>query len=166
MAESLNICVVDDDRDVAEGLAEILELAGHRVQTAFSGQDAFRILEQTDFDIAFLNANLPDQTRLESFMQLRKVKPEMQAVMMTGYTIEQLLRQAVQDGSVSVLQRPVAMDEVLRALEAAKPQGVVLVAEDDPNVRHKISDTLALQDYQVGIARTVGDALDMVYANE
>jgi DNA-binding NtrC family response regulator len=166
MAESLNICVVDDDRDVAEGLAEILELAGHQVRTAFSGQDALGILDEADFDIAFLNANLPEQTRLESFMQIRKAKPDMKAVMMTGYTIEQLLRQAVHGGSVTVLQKPVAMDEVLRALEGAKPRGVILVAEDDPDIRHKISDTLALQDYRVGTARAVGDALDMVFANE
>ena len=166
MAESLNICVVDDDRDVAEGLAEILELAGHRVQTAFSGQDARHVLEQGSFDVAFLNAILPEQTRLESFIELRNANPDMQAVMMTGYTIEQLLRQAVQDGSVSVLQRPVAMDELLRALEAAKPQGIVLVAENDPEIRHKISETLALQDYRIGVARTVGDALDTVFANE
>ncbi len=166
MAESLNICVVDDDRDVAEGLAEILELAGHQVRTAFSGQDALGILDEADFDIAFLNANLPEQTRLESFMQIRKAKPDMKAVMMTGYTIEQLLRQAVHGGSVTVLQKPVVMDEVLRALEGAKPRGVILVAEDDPDIRHKISDTLALQDYRVGTARSVGDALDMVFANE
>ncbi len=164
MAEPLKICVVDDDRDVAEGLAEILELAGHQVRTTFSGQDALRILDEEDFDIAFLNANLPEQTRLESFMQVRKAKPDMKAVMMTGYTIEQLLRQAVRSGSVTVLQKPVAMDEVLRALEGAKPQGVVLIAEDDPGIRDKISETLA--HCRVGIARTVGDALDMVFADE
>jgi DNA-binding NtrC family response regulator len=164
MANSLNICVVDDDRDVAMGLAEILEMVGHEVHTVFSGQDALRVLAEQDFDIAFINAELPELTDLESFIEVRKAKPGMKAVMMTGYTIEQLLRQAAGGGAVSVLSKPVTMDEVVRALDGAKPKGIVLVAEDDPEIAEKIRDTLKLQEHRVGIAHTPGEALVTVSA--
>lgn len=166
MADSLKICVVDDDRDVAEGLAEILQMVGHQVQTVFTGQDAMRVLGQEDFDIAFINAELPELTDLESFMEVRKVKPGMKTVMMTGYTIEQLLRQAVGGESVNVLQKPVTMDEVVRALDGAKPKGIVLVAEDDPEIGDKIRDTLVLQEYRVRLAHTSKEALDLVGAGD
>ncbi|MDH3594248.1 MAG: response regulator [Rhodospirillales bacterium] len=166
MADSLKICVVDDDRDVAEGLAEILQMVGHQVQTVFAGQDAVRVLGQEDFDIAFINAELPDLTDLESFIEVRKIKPDMQTVMMTGYTIEQLLRQAVGSGSVNVLQKPVTMDEVVRALDGAKPKGIVLVAEDDPEIGDKIRDTLVLQEYRVKLAHTPKVALESVGAGD
>ena len=166
MADSLKICVVDDDRDVAEGLAEILQMVGHEVQTVFAGQDALQVLSQEDFDIAFINAELPDLTDLESFMEVRKIKPGMKTVMMTGYTIEQLLRQAVGSGSVNVLQKPVTMDEVVRALDGAKPKGIVLVAEDDPEIGDKIRDTLVLQEHRVKLAHTPEEALDIVGAGD
>jgi DNA-binding NtrC family response regulator len=166
MAEPLNICVVDDDRDVTEGLAEILELAGHRVRTAFTGQDALRILGEANCDMAFINAMLPELNTLESFLAICRSRPGLKAVMMTGYTIEQLLRQTVRNGSVSVLQRPLAMDEVLRALAGAGPKGIVLIAEDDPEIAAKISDAVSLQDHRVGIARSPGDALDVVLAGD
>jgi DNA-binding NtrC family response regulator len=166
MADSLKICVVDDDRDVAEGLAEILQMVGHQVHTVFSGQDALGVLGQEDFDIGFINAELPDLTDLESFMEVRKIKPDMQTVMMTGYTIEQLLRQAVGNGSVHVLQKPVTMDEVVRSLDRANPKKIVLVAEDDPEIGDKIRDTLVLQEYRVKLAHTTEEARDMVGADD
>jgi DNA-binding NtrC family response regulator len=107
---------------------------------------------------------LPELTDLESFIEVRKAKPGMKAVMMTGYTIEQLLRQAVRGGAVSVLSKPVTMDEVVRALDGAKPKGIVLVAEDDPEIAEKIRDTLNLQEHRVGIAHTPGEALVTVSA--
>jgi DNA-binding NtrC family response regulator len=166
MADSLSICVVDDDRDIAEGLAEILKMVGHHVHTVFSGQDALSVLDQEDFDVAFINAELPELTDLESFMEVRRIKPDLKTVMMTGYTIEQLLGQAVRGGAVNVLQKPVTMDEVLRTLDNPNPKKIVLVAEDDPEIGDKIRDTLVLHEHRVTLAHTPEDALDSVEAGD
>ena len=50
---ALKILVVDDDRDNADSLAELFELEGHDVATAYNGQEAIDIYTERDFDVAF-----------------------------------------------------------------------------------------------------------------
>ncbi len=162
MTKSLNIFVVDDDRDVAEGLAEVLEVSGHGVQLAHSGEEAMRLLRDQIFDIAFINVKLPGMTGIESFLEVHKIQPTTRAIMMTGYTVEQLLTQAVANGAVRLVQKPFGLDTVLTALESVKPNGMVMVAEDDPNFCERVRDKLSQHDYRIAVARTGTEALEAV----
>ena len=53
--KKLNIFVVDDDRDFAESLAEVLEWEGHNVTMAFSGEEAVQTFQEQKFDLIFSN---------------------------------------------------------------------------------------------------------------
>ena len=166
MTKSLNIFVGDDDRDVAEGLAEVLEVSGHSVELAHSGEAAMRLLRDQKFDIAFINAKLPGMTGIESFLEVHKIQPTTRAIMMTGYTVEQLLTQAVADGAVRLVQKPFGLDTVQKALESVVPNGMVMVAEDDPNFCEELRDKLSRHNYRIMIARTGKEALEAVRSGD
>ena len=87
----LRIFVVDDHRDVAEGLADVLRMHGHEVEVAFNGEQAIRTFREKDFDIAFMDVMMPGMNGVESFLEIRKIKPAAKVFMMTGYSVEQLL---------------------------------------------------------------------------
>lgn len=159
---ALKIFVVDDDRDAAEGLAEVLELDGHQVRVAHSGADAVRIFGEQDFDIAFMDVMMPGLNGVESFLKIRKIKPNARVVMMTGYSVEQLLTKAVDGGAYGVLHKPLVIEDVLRKLEDVKPAGMILVADDDPDFCEGIKEILEQHDYQVCFAHTGQQAIDMV----
>ena len=55
----LRILVADDNEDAVEGLALVLELRGHAVQTAFDGEQAMAIFEQHRPDVALLDIGMP-----------------------------------------------------------------------------------------------------------
>ena len=114
----LRIFVVDDDRDFAESLADVLEPQGHTVALAFSGEEAVQRFATEDFDITFMDVRLPGMNGVESFFALRKMKPDAKVMMMTGFSVEELLRQAVENGAVGVLRKPFDMDDVAAAIEA------------------------------------------------
>ncbi len=165
MGQSLNIFVVDDDRDVAEGLADVLEMSGHRVTLAHSGQEAIEIFAQQDFDIALMDVMMPGMNGVESFIEIRKTKPDAKVIMMTGYSVEQLLQQAVDNGAVGVLQKPVAMVSVTEALENLEDRkGMVLVADDDPDFCEGIRAALETQNFNTCVAANGQEALDRVLA--
>jgi len=166
MTKSLSIFVVDDDRDVAEGLAEVLEVSGHSVKLANSGEEAMRLLRDQKFDIAFINAKLPGMTGIESFLEVHKIQPTTRAIMMTGYTVEQLLTQAVADGAVRLVQKPFGLDTVQSALESVMPNGMVMVAEDDPSFCEGLRDKLSQNNYRIEIARTGTEALEAVRSGD
>ncbi len=161
-ATPLRIFVVDDHRDVAEGLADVLRMHGHEVEVAFNGEQAVRTFREKDFDITFMDVMMPGMNGVESFLEIRKIKPAAKVFMMTGYSVEQLLDQAVEKGAYGVLHKPVAMDDVLEAVERVNSQGMVLVADDDPDFSASVKDVLEDRGYRVCLARTGSEALKTV----
>jgi CheY-like chemotaxis protein len=129
----LRIFVVDDDRDFAEGLADVLKLRGHEVDLAFSGEEAVKRVRQQDYDLTFMDVRLPGMNGVESFRTIRRLKPGARVVMMTGYSMPQLLDEALDAGAWAVLQKPFEMEQVLEMVRQVPPSGVVLIADDDPD---------------------------------
>ncbi len=127
----LSILVVDDDRDHADSLAELFAMEGHEVTVAYSGDEATAAYRARDFDLAFLDVIMPGKNGVESFLEIKRVKPDARIYMMTGYSVEQLLQQAVDNGAVGVLAKPIDVNKVLTTLDEVKHNGIVLVAEDD-----------------------------------
>jgi two-component system, NtrC family, response regulator HydG len=118
MTKQLQILVVDDDEDNANSLAEIFEMQGHAVTTANSGRDAIRAYEHKNFDIAFMDIAMPGKNGVESFFEIRKFKPQARVYMMTGYSVEALVEQAIENGALGVLYKPVDLNKVLSLLAA------------------------------------------------
>jgi two-component system, NtrC family, response regulator HydG len=78
--KQLQILVVDDDVDIANSLAEIFEMEGHLVTTANSGGEAIRASEQKNFDITFMDIAMPGKNGVESFFEIRKIKPGLASI--------------------------------------------------------------------------------------
>ena len=59
------ILIVDDDRDILLGLENRITWMGHEAVTADNGEDALRLIEQREFDLALLDLELPGLSGLE-----------------------------------------------------------------------------------------------------
>jgi two-component system response regulator HydG len=162
---SQRILVVDDDKDHAESIADLLALRGYAVDVAFSGEDAMRRFGEVDFDVTLMDVRLPGMNGVETFLQFRKIRPGAQVIMMTGLSVEQLIAQAVAGGAVDVLYKPFAMGDLLNALKKVQPRGLVLVADDDLTFVESASKILAAHGYRVDVARTGAEALDKILSN-
>ena len=114
----LRIFVVDDDRDFAESLADVLEPQGHTVALAFSGEEAVQRFATEDFDITFMDVRLPGMNGVESLFEMRRLKSDAKVMMMTGFSVEELPQQAVEGGAFGVLHKPFAPAALLAAIEA------------------------------------------------
>jgi DNA-binding NtrC family response regulator len=159
------ILVVDDDRDFAESLADALELVGHNVMLAFSGEEATRIFSEHDFDITFMDVKLPGKTGVESFIEMRRIKPAARVIMMTGYSVPQLLEQAVENGAWDLLHKPLEMQNVLKMIEKIKPCGI-LIADDDPDFLKSLKPVLENEGYQVHVAKDGEEVLSKLQAEK
>ncbi len=114
--QQLEILVVDDDRDGADGLSEALELYGHRVTTQYSGEDAVEAFRHTSFDLTFMDVMMLGLNGVESFLEIRKIKPDAKVYMMTGYSARELLEEAVNHGAAGVFQKPFAIEDALESV--------------------------------------------------
>lgn len=116
--KQLNILVVDDDKDGADGLSEALEFYGHKVATAYSGEDAVEAFRHKSFDVTFMDVMMLGLNGVESFLQIKELCPTAKVYMMTGYSARDLLEQAVDQGAAGVFHKPFAIEEALeKAIE-------------------------------------------------
>ncbi len=156
----LSKLIVDDDPDFGQSLANFLRLEDHEVELAFDGEAAVEKFRTRDFDVAFLDVKLPGMNGVESFLEIRKLKPDAKVFMMTGFSVEELLRKAIDNGAVGVFHKPLDLDDVLKALEAAASAGIVLIADDDPDFVKAMEMELKKKGYTVCHAHTGREAVD------
>jgi two-component system, NtrC family, response regulator HydG len=120
------IFIVDDDRDHAESIADILAMQGHEVVMVFTGEDAVQRFAERLFDLTLMDVKLPGMNGVETFFELRRQRADAQVLMMTGFSVEQHLSQALLSGARGVLRKPFAIADLLRAIEetdtAEKPE--------------------------------------------
>jgi len=118
------VLVVDDDCDHAESLADVIEMRGHEARVANSGEEALDMFRNDDFDFVLLDVKLPGINGVETFLEMRKIRPTAQVMLMTGYSVEQLVAQAIEGGALGVLHKAVRRDAGARAVDqdqAARP---------------------------------------------
>ena len=82
---ALSILVIDDEPAVRETLAEMLEVMGHRVMLAESGQHALQALAANSFDLVFTDLAMPEMDGWETSRAIRKRWANMKIVLVTGY---------------------------------------------------------------------------------
>lgn len=81
----------------------------HQVEIAYSGEEAVEIFRTKDFDITLMDMRLPGMNGVESFLEFRKLKPDAKVLIMTGYSVEELIRQAQDEGALSIFHKPLDM---------------------------------------------------------
>src|SRR4051812_35186563 len=65
LAKLLNVLIVDDDKDNAESLAQLVALWGHDTRTALNGDDAFAAIDSMCPDVVVLDLAMPGMSGLE-----------------------------------------------------------------------------------------------------
>ena len=156
---TMRVFIIDDDRDHAESVADVLGMRGYECELAFSGEAGLARFREADFDIVFMDVKLPGMNGVETFFEFRKLKPDVKVMLMTGFSLEQLVAQAVENGALGVLRKPFAIEELLDVIEQVKPRGLVLIADDDPEFAASLEPVLTQRGYKVRIAGSGDEAL-------
>ncbi|MGE5152843.1 MAG: PAS domain S-box protein [Bdellovibrio bacteriovorus] len=114
----LRILVADDNRDVVESLALLLELTGHRVERAYDGLEAVEAAERYRPDLVLLDIGMP---KLDGYEACRRIRGQpwgrhMLIVALTGWGQEDDRRRSKAAGFDRHLVKPVAPADLLRLL--------------------------------------------------
>lgn len=122
MAADIKVLIVDDNENECRTLKNILDKAGFKASTAGGSAQALAMVQETDFNIIFMDLVLKgDQSGVEIFRQIKKLRPEAKVILFTGYGPEEetgLLKEAIMAGMTDeFLRKPVWPEEMLKAIE-------------------------------------------------
>jgi DNA-binding NtrC family response regulator len=140
--ETRRVLVVDDEAGMRTTLAANLELEGYEVVQAENGQRALALFQQQSFELVITDIRMPGLNGVDTLRALRKIKPRVTVVLMTGFALERLIDQGIAEGAYAVLQKPFSMDVIMKVVDRAAQKPAVLVVDDIPAVANSIALSL------------------------
>jgi two-component system CheB/CheR fusion protein len=118
--KSMKILLVDDHNDTLRVMDRLLSLHGHRVRTAVTVRQAMEIAaDAAPFDLLVSDIGLPDGTGMDLLGALRPMHPPFAAIALTGHGDEDDVAQCRRAGFEQHLLKPVSLDALLGAIDAA-----------------------------------------------
>jgi len=113
--EPLQILVVDDDKNLAQTIAESLERRGHECTVATSGKAGAARIDDGQFDVVLTDLRMADVDGLAIVEKVREKLPEAEVFVITGFADVKTAVEAMKRGASHYLQKPIDLAE-LRAV--------------------------------------------------
>ena len=114
------VLIVDDDAPQVQVLVSLLDVLGYKATGAHSGEEAVRLVrdEKREFDLVILDMILEGgMDGLDTFAELRKIRPRLKAVLISGFTkAARNIARAQQMGAGAYLRKPLTIDRVARVV--------------------------------------------------
>ncbi len=113
----IRILWTDDEIDLLKPHILFLEEKGYLVSTATNGDDALEEVEKQDFDIIFLDENMPGKSGLETLAGIKKINPDIPVIMITKSEEENIMDEAIGSKISDYLIKPVNPRQVLLSIK-------------------------------------------------
>ena len=118
-ATGRKVLVVDDEAVAANSVRRTLSRRGFRVDEAFSGNEALNRILSEMYDLVLLDMKMPDTNGLELLPIIKKHRPNLPVVMVTGYASIDTAVEAIQRGASDYVAKPFTPDELFTATNRA-----------------------------------------------
>ncbi|MFN7100179.1 MAG: PglZ domain-containing protein [Flavobacterium sp.] len=114
---AIKILWVDDEIDLLKPHILFLEKKNYQVTTCNNGLDAIALFEETNFDIVFLDENMPGMSGLETLAEMKEKKSAVPMIMITKSEEEYIMEEAIGSKIADYLIKPVNPNQILLSLK-------------------------------------------------
>lgn len=156
------ILLVDDNEEFLDSTKDVLEGEGYEVFTAKNGEDAIRMVRERTFEVILMDIKMPGLSGVETFIEMKKINPGVKVIMVTAYSVEPLIRKALEEGAYAVLKKPLNISMLLNEIDIiikSKNGGLILLADDDKTLCENLESILNGEGYKVISAYDGEDAV-------
>lgn len=107
------ILVIDDNKDFADVFCDMLKANNYKAESCYGGEQAIDMVKENEFDIMFLDIRMPDMDGVETLKEIRKIRPDVMVIMMTGYSMDDMVHKAIEANASEIIYKPFEIDKVL-----------------------------------------------------
>jgi DNA-binding response OmpR family regulator len=119
MKPSTQVLVVDDERFFREAIREVLDGIEVKCVLAADGAEALDAAGDESIGVVILDIQLPDQSGLEVFRQLRDTRPDLRVIILSAHTDQETVLEALRLGAFDYLAKPIHEEELALAVRRA-----------------------------------------------
>ncbi len=125
MNDNFRILIVDDEEDFVDTIVRRLKSKGYYALGVFRGKDALKLLQEEDFDVCVLDVKMPGMDGIETLREMKKIKPFMEVVMLTGHGSVESGIKGLELGAYNYVMKPVAFSDLLQLMIQAYERKVI-----------------------------------------
>lgn len=119
MSEKMGILVIDDEPVVCRSCERFLSGEGYGVDTVLRGRDGIQLLQEKEFDIVIADLKMPDISGMEVLEYVKKNFPDIQFIMITGYSTIANAVESIKKGAFDYIPKPFTPQELLSVVREA-----------------------------------------------
>ncbi len=104
------LLVVDDEPQLRDIATLMLQALGYTVKAVASGEEALEFLAENDMDLVILDMLMdPGMNGLQTFQEIRKLKPQQKAIIASGFSESDDIKETLRLGAKSFIKKPYTM---------------------------------------------------------
>src|SRR6056297_1072522 len=135
------VLIIDDEQDFTDALAERMTTRGMTVSTSSSAIEGLKNVEEHSFDVVVLDLQMPEMDGIETLKVLKKKKPELQVILLTGHATVEKGIEAMKLGAMDLLEKPADMTTLTEKIKKAQAQKMILVEKKSEERIKNIMET-------------------------
>jgi DNA-binding NtrC family response regulator len=117
--EKKKALVIDDEQVVLDSVSKILSAENYEVDVSLSGREGLAQALQGDYDIVLTDIRMPDIGGMRVLRDIKRAKPSLPVVIITGYATVKSSVQAMKLGAADYIEKPFTPDQLLKSVASA-----------------------------------------------
>ncbi len=134
------ILLVDDEDQFREAMKKQLSVRGYDVDDVTGGFEAIKLVRHKNPEVVVLDQKMPGMDGIETLKEIKKVRPEVQVIMLTGYGSTEAAAETGRHDVFKYMQKPCSINELTKNIEEAREERRYAMARQEiPEVqRHNL----------------------------
>jgi len=128
--EKKKVLAIDDERIVLDSISKILKEENFAVEVSLRGREGLEWATQKDYDIVLTDLRMPDIGGMRILRDVKRAKPAIPVVMITGFGTVKSAVQAMKLGATEYLEKPFSPDELVKTVNSALHIAVIREPEE------------------------------------
>jgi len=136
--EKKRALVIDDEQIVLDSVSKILTEDGrYEVEVSLTGRKGLDLAVQRPYDIVLTDIRMPDIGGMRVLRDIKRAKPSLPVVMITGYSSVRSAVQAMKLGAADYIEKPFTPDQILEAVSSALDMAATQEPEEQALIHHE-----------------------------
>lgn len=146
---------VDDEIEMLKPHIIFIQSKGYGIETVTNGHDAIEMCKEKEYDLIFLDENMPGLTGLETLTRIKDIRPNVPIVMITKSEEENIMDMAIGQKIADYLIKPVNPKQILLSIKKHLHKNEIIAEVTNTGYQQnfskiglQINDSLTVDDWK------------------